>query len=142
MRCDIHKAKCWSIHQVLLPCFPPGFKASQKFNDNEISKTIEALAPTQWSETLKVQNLISTLILPSSWLDFSNSWKQLSRSDTMEVDRNQWLANKMVVNAQCHDDVLLNTVSTNLNQYKTKMLRGSDILCNHGVVCVSKVIQK
>eukprot|EP00978_Attheya_sp_CCMP212_P034105 scaffold141308_cov53-Attheya_sp.AAC.3 len=31
-------------------------KPSQKFDDNEISEIIEALAPTQWSGTLKVQN--------------------------------------------------------------------------------------
>eukprot|EP00978_Attheya_sp_CCMP212_P008113 scaffold18865_cov55-Attheya_sp.AAC.2 len=40
----------------LLPWFPPGFKASQKFDDTEISEIIESLAPTQWSGTLKVQN--------------------------------------------------------------------------------------
>eukprot|EP00978_Attheya_sp_CCMP212_P030166 scaffold109963_cov63-Attheya_sp.AAC.1 len=65
MRRDIHKPKRWSIRQVyerleelneLLPWFPPGFEVSQKFDDNEISEIIEALAPTQWLGTLKVQN--------------------------------------------------------------------------------------
>ena len=65
MRRDIHKPRRMSIRQVyerleelneLLPWFPPHFKSSQKFEDNEISEIIEALAPQQWSGTLKVQN--------------------------------------------------------------------------------------
>jgi len=49
---------------------------------------------------------------------------------------------KLIAHMQHHDDVLLKSVQTNINEYETKPFRGCYILCKHGIICVPKVLQK